>query len=131
MYVPSSTRTRQSPKPTSKWESGRPYRHRRVNKLINMAPQPIQHCCIMNGLLRSRLNKDSCSTAPREVSPTADTRCTKPNNHSPTAGGGTAKELAVLFTAAVAIMVFAICSSRQHITVAAATPTTKRYCNVV
>mmetsp|Transcript_40482 Transcript_40482/g.106904 ORF Transcript_40482/g.106904 Transcript_40482/m.106904 type:complete len:223 (+) Transcript_40482:329-997(+) len=127
----SRTKTRQSPKPTSKCEYGKPYKNRSVKMLISIAPQPIQHCCIMNGVEGSRVNSDSCSTAPREVNPTADARCTKPTNHSLAGGGEIVGELVALFAAAAAIMLRACCSSWQNITVAAATITTKMYCNFV
>eukprot|EP00443_Scrippsiella_acuminata_P087562 CAMPEP_0115377108 /NCGR_PEP_ID=MMETSP0271-20121206/3320_1 /TAXON_ID=71861 /ORGANISM="Scrippsiella trochoidea, Strain CCMP3099" /LENGTH=176 /DNA_ID=CAMNT_0002800217 /DNA_START=263 /DNA_END=794 /DNA_ORIENTATION=+ len=57
----------------------------------------------MNGVEGSRVNSDSCSTAPREVNPTADARCTKPTNHSLAGGGEIVGELVALFAAAAAI----------------------------
>mmetsp|Transcript_51088 Transcript_51088/g.150644 ORF Transcript_51088/g.150644 Transcript_51088/m.150644 type:complete len:249 (+) Transcript_51088:304-1050(+) len=76
-----STRTRQSSKPVNRADVGRWCRTRRAKKLMAMAPIPIQHCCIMNGMPGCMVSNLSCSTAPREVMATAAVRWPRPRNH--------------------------------------------------
>mmetsp|Transcript_49222 Transcript_49222/g.105231 ORF Transcript_49222/g.105231 Transcript_49222/m.105231 type:complete len:237 (+) Transcript_49222:232-942(+) len=130
-YMTKRTNTRQSPKPSNNFAVGRRCTHRNVNRLVAIAPTPIQHCCNRKGIPGSRVSNRSWRTAAKDVQATAALRSVRPKYHL-AACGVMAGRLALLPTLWAALARPRACTSEwQKLIVAAATPTTSPYCNLV